>query len=50
MTKLIIKGLQMWRTGEDTVKLSMEIPWLKEVISKQNDCGWRNFFEGLLVI
>jgi hypothetical protein len=50
MTKLIINGLQMWRTGEDMAKLSTEIPWLKEVILQQNDCGWRNFFEGLLVI
>jgi hypothetical protein len=49
MTKLIIKGLQKWRTGEDMATLSTEIPWLKEVLSKQNECGWRNFFEGLLV-
>jgi hypothetical protein len=49
MTRLIIKGLQMWRTGEDTAGLSTDIPWLREVITLQNECGWRNLFEGLLV-
>jgi hypothetical protein len=49
MTRLIIEGLSRWRDGSDLDKVSTTIPWLHELIIKQTECGWRNFFEGMLI-
>jgi hypothetical protein len=45
---IIIRGLNGWRTGSE-VPLSLQVPWIQEVITKQGNSGWRNFFEGFLV-
>jgi hypothetical protein len=50
MIRIITEGLNRWRAGEDTACMTSTIPWLQEVIKKQEACGWRNFFEGMLVL
>jgi hypothetical protein len=50
MSRLIIEGLSRWHDGSDLDKLTTTIPWLQDIITKQTECGWRNFFEGMLLI
>jgi hypothetical protein len=28
---------------------STHVPWLQAIIQKQKECGWVNFFEGLIL-
>lgn len=48
MSRAIIDNLNQWRNG-DTPVVGTHIPWLQELLSKQNESGWHNFFEGLVV-
>jgi hypothetical protein len=48
MRDAILSGLNSWHYKvQDPFKTS--IPWLHELCAKQQKCGWRNFFEGLLL-
>jgi hypothetical protein len=48
MRDAILSGLNSWHYKvQDPFKTS--IPWLHELYVKQQNCGWRNFFEGLLL-
>jgi hypothetical protein len=49
LINLIIDGLSRWRTGDSGASTHSKIPWLHNLGTKQDLCGWRNFFEGLLV-
>jgi hypothetical protein len=49
ITNLIINRLSRWRLNNTTAALMSHIPWLQELIKKQDHCGWRNFFEGFLL-
>lgn len=48
MRDAIIHGLNSWRSGTAET-FSTLIPWLQELTTKQQQCGWRNFFEGLWI-
>jgi hypothetical protein len=49
ITNLIIDRLSRWRSGDTTAASTPRIPWLQELAKKQDQCGWRNFFEGFLL-
>jgi hypothetical protein len=44
---LIIEGLDKWRSG--TGIQGMRPQWLNDLAERQAQCGWQNFFEGLLL-
>jgi hypothetical protein len=50
MVRIIKEGLNRWRAGEDTARMTSKIPWLNEALKKQAACGWRNFFEGMIIL
>jgi hypothetical protein len=48
MVRAIVNGIDSWRTGKTTP--STHVQWLQDIIMKQNECGWRNFFEGFFIL
>jgi hypothetical protein len=48
ITNLIISKLSGWRAGVLTPN-SSHISWVQELSSRQDQCGWRNFFEGFFI-
>jgi hypothetical protein len=48
MVRVIVQCLNQWRFNNNS-KPTTYIPWLQELIDKQTRCGWRNFFEGLIL-
>jgi hypothetical protein len=49
LSALIIEGLRQWRYGDTAVIAKFRVPWIRELARKQGECGWRNFFEGMLL-
>jgi hypothetical protein len=49
ISALIIEGLQRWRHNDKVDISQFCIPWIRELARKQGECGWRNFFEGMLL-
>jgi hypothetical protein len=48
MTRVILESLNRWRSGEIPAATT-HIKWLQDLVNKQNESGWHNFFEGMLV-
>jgi hypothetical protein len=48
MRDAILSGLNSWHYDVQDL-FTTSIPWLQELREKQQKCGWRNFFEGLLL-
>jgi hypothetical protein len=48
LARSIIQGIQSWRNNTSTGAES-SIPWVRDIVNKQNECGWRNFFEGMIL-
>lgn len=49
VTTNIIKGLSGWQSGMPASLVSAA-PWIQEALVRQEESGWRNFFEGFVVV
>lgn len=48
LVRIIIQGIMCWRTNQP-MSAESSVPWLQDIVTKQNECGWRNFFEGMIL-